>query len=303
LTFLRFCIDLGVTPLPCSSHTNLKFIAWLKLHKKLGPEAIRGYLAAVKHLHSINGLEFGGEGDPRVKLARKAANKRAAPRDPRLPITLSILVRLVTLAATQDDYQSRLFIAAATLGYFGWLRASELCGGDGVGGPRGLRWKNLTVKGNTLVLLIERGKTDIYHKGTEVGILPAAGVACPVRSLIRYLAVRPGDPQDEDFLLVQENGTRMTIAWFRTTLKNRCAAAGLGAGFNAHSLRIGAAMDAAQTGMPSYLIKLRGRWRSDAYLTYIRPTCGQIAEAAGKSGSLSSQEPDSPHPHLSNKRR
>ena len=280
--FARFCLDLGVAPVPCDSHSLLKFIAWLKRLKNLGPEAIRGYLAAVRHLHSINGYEFKGDADPRVKLARRAANKRVSPKDGRLPITRDILSRLAEAGQVRDGFGSRLFLAAATLGYAGWLRISEICGGAGGGGPVGLRGRSLIVKGNSLSLMVERGKTDKAREGVEIGVLAGRGAICPIKALLRYLEVRPGAPSADGFLLVREDCRRMDQAWFRAELQTRCKEAGLGAGFNTHSLRIGAATDAGRGGMPSYLIKLRGRWRSDAFLSYVRPSCSQLAEVAAR---------------------
>ncbi|CAI8019411.1 hypothetical protein GBAR_LOCUS11668 [Geodia barretti] len=40
--------------------------------------------------------------------------------------------------------------------------------------------------------------------------------------------------------------------------------------YGTHSLRIGAATDAAALGLPSWLIQAAGRWKSAAYPRYIR---------------------------------
>jgi hypothetical protein len=43
--------------------------------------------------------------------------------------------------------------------------------------------------------------------------------------------------------------------------------------YNAHSFRIGRTTDLALEGFSSEMIRLLGRWSSDAYLRYIRPDC------------------------------
>lgn len=46
--------------------------------------------------------------------------------------------------------------------------------------------------------------------------------------------------------------------------------------FSGHSLRRGGATAAAAAGVADHLIKLHGRWRSDAYLSYIHPRRAEL---------------------------
>ena len=71
----------------------------------------------------------------------------------------------------------------------------------------------------------------------------------------------------------------MAMSWFRAKLKKECLKLGLTGNFNSHSLRIGAAKDAAKKGVTAYIIKSLGRWRSNAFKRYIIIPGGQLAEA------------------------
>ena len=59
-------------------------------------------------------------------------------------------------------------------------------------------------------------------------------------------------------------------------------------GYSTHSLRAGAATDAAGLGFSEAQIQSLGRWRSQAYKLYIRPT---QAQQAANSASLASAYP------------
>jgi len=47
--------------------------------------------------------------------------------------------------------------------------------------------------------------------------------------------------------------------------------------YNTHSFRIGAATSAESAGLTESQIKSMGRWKSDAYRHYIKPSSSQLA--------------------------
>ena len=60
-----------------------------------------------------------------------------------------------------------------------------------------------------------------------------------------------------------------------------------------HSLRSGVATDAAALQLPESVIKRMGRWKSEAYKVYVRPTALQQATLSERlaSGHVSSSTP------------
>ena len=66
-------------------------------------------------------------------------------------------------------------------------------------------------------------------------------------------------------------------------MKSRFAALGYDATrITPHSLRAGSATEAAHKHLPDSFIKQLGRWQSDAYICYIRPSTAEMAGAAAK---------------------
>ena len=62
----------------------------------------------------------------------------------------------------------------------------------------------------------------------------------------------------------------------------------IGTRLNGHSFRIGAATTTSVVGLPDFTIKSLGRWSSDAFQGYIRPSPGDLA---GVASLLASKEP------------
>ena len=268
-TFASFCKEWEVCTVPCSTSTLAKYVVWLKHQKNLGPDAIRGQVSAIRHLHSINGFNLGAVEDPRFKLVKKGVCKRVTGKDSRLPITHGILSTMGEKSAGWSDFDQTLFMATATLAYAGFFRISELCVGGKTEDFGGVRLQDLDLKGEILTIHLRSSKTDVFREGTKVAIKPWNTKPCPITALRDYLMVRPGTEQSSP-LLVLRNGEALKDRKFREMLKRKCNEGGWEGNFNGHSLRIGAATDAARRGVPGHVIKILGRWRSDTFLRYIR---------------------------------
>ena len=108
---------------------------------------------------------------------------------------------------------------------------------------------------------IKQSKTDPFRMGVDIFLGATQADVCPVQALVNYLT---------RILLVN----RLNAALHQD---GRAAK-----DFNGHSFRIGAATTAARCGLEDSLIQTLGRWKSAAYLAYIKIPRDQLAATAAR---------------------
>ena len=127
-------------------------------------------------------------------------------------------------------------------------------------------------------LCIKQSKTDPFRQGVEVFLGRTDAAICPVRALVQYIVVRYPSPGP---LFVLQSGTLLTRAYLVSHLQAALRRADLDdAQCNGHSFRIGAATTAAAQGLEDSRIQTLGRWRSDAYKTYIKIPRTELANVS-----------------------
>ena len=98
---------------------------------------------------------------------------------------------------------------------------------------------------------------------------------CLVDVLVQYLAIRGGTPGP---LFLLPNNQSLTGASFRSALKKAFQELHMDHHqFNTHSFRNGAATSAKRAGVSDSHLKALGRWRSNAYLKYVRLSLKDLA--------------------------
>ncbi len=96
-------------------------------------------------------------------------------------------------------------------------------------------------------------------------------VYCPVLALKEYIRVRP---KGNVLLFVDRAGRNLTRSMLVRVMKVIFSQAHLDTTlFNTHSFRTGRTTDLAAKGVSAEKIRVIGRWSSDAYMKYIRPSC------------------------------
>ena len=100
--------------------------------------------------------------------------------------------------------------------------------------------------------------------GTSVHLGATGQHLCPVAALLGYLAIATlSKPR--------------LIASLRRVLQE----VGVDSSkYSGHSFRIGAATTAAKLGVSNSLIKILGRWRSSAFMCYIRTSWEQLSQVS-----------------------
>lgn len=280
-SFLSFCQDLNLSPLPATEDTLILYVTHLaqtKVHS-----TIRTYLAGVRHLHIINGLGNPLEGKLRLELVLKGIN-RVKPRQscPRLPVTPTILEVIRQALLQNPGFNSTMLWAACCMGFFGFMRSGEFTVPSAAqfDPKRHLTTADLTLDSpsnpSTVAVTLRFSKTDQFGRGTIIYLGRTGRRICPVEAIHRYLAVRP--PSNIEPLFITDKGRPLTKLFFMEQITGALTRSGIDSSrFKGHSFRIGAATTAAACGLSEDLIKTLGRWSSSAYQTYIRIPPSELA--------------------------
>ena len=199
--------------------------------------------------------------------------KRSNPStDSRLPITLDILnillPKLQIICKTM--YEAALFKAAFTLAFSALLRIGEFALSKGNSPQRVIHVGDTTFSsdGELIKLCIRHSKTDQQGYGTSVAVHATSGIACAVAAMRNFLQIRP---KFSGPLFCHFSGEPLTRYQFSSILNKTLDICNIDhTNFKSHSFRIGAATTLARQGADKDKIQVAGRWKSDAYLNYIR---------------------------------
>ena len=202
------------------------------------------------------------------------------PKRIRLPISKEIMLKLREVwSSLTDTFTARMLWAAACLGFFGFMRCGEFCHSAS---ESSLMLSDIAVDSHvnpTVVrVLLRKAKNDPFGKGVNIFLGRVEGSSlCPVAAVLQFLALRSSS------LFIHENGSPLSRSTFVGKVKEALAAASIPQqNYSGHSFRIGAATSAAAAGVPDHVIKLLGRWNSEAYSLYIRTPRESLASISSR---------------------
>ena len=273
--------------LPTTENILIYFAVFLA--KTVNPETIKVYLAAVRHMHLVNGYDLPIAKFQRLHYILRGIKRiKGASTRTRLPITLDHLklFHRILHSRASPTHDEIMIWAVITTAFFGFLRIREMTCSGLFNSSTHLSRSDVSFHDKTndheafLNLRIKASKTDPFRSSTTITIGSTSGTICPVRALKTYLSRTAMDHVGP--LFCYSNGTPLSRSQFTKELRALLAH---GAGINTvdyagHSFRIGAATTAASKGLPHWLIQTLGRWSSDCYLRYIRTPAYVLADVS-----------------------
>ena len=148
---------------------------------------------------------------------------------------------------------------------------------------------DMTILADCLHLRLKVSKTDPFRQGVIIKLFPTNNIICPFKVCTMYMRHRmqsntgPQDPLyidvnnvalsrgPKDPLFIDVNNVALSRINCLNMLKHALTWVGYDFSlYSGHSFQIGAATTAGSAHVEDYLIKILGRWSSDAYCRYIR---------------------------------
>lgn len=269
--FLKFCECYGLQPMPTSSQTLCRYVAFLA--QTMRPSSIKQYLNVVRLMHLQNGLSNPLVGDFMLDSVLKGVQRlKGNYVKQKLPITIDILQAFIPFLNFKLS-RNVTFWAACLVAFFGMLRKASLFPKNALDGHMCL--KNCVMHEWGLEIICSHSKTIQCQEREAFVVLPWNTLnrdLCPVSAILKSLKLS-GCCQAQEFLFTfLKDGVKykMTYAMFTAMLKQVITSLGLSTDlYSGHSLRRGGCSLAFSAGVPTETIKAQGDWKSLAYLEYI----------------------------------
>lgn len=265
--FFKYCEARNLDPI-LSENNLCHFIS--ETSREIKPLSASAYLSGITYHFSDSYPEIHTiRSSTKLKDTIKGCRKSFST-----PITRAQAMTLEDIRTASDvfnqSFDDFLFNAIIALGFNGLHRLGELVELDTVRlrDDRRLikRW-SLKIKEDESFFTYDLpySKTDSLFGGRIV-VIPARPdkSICPVITFMCYLVTRDKAFPTNPFLLLRSNGYIPTRGWFLKRLQQI-----FGDKRSGHSLRAGGATSYAQCGVQMETIQRMGRWKSDAFETYI----------------------------------
>ena len=268
--------------MPWGEKEAIIFTWWL-MKRNLASSTITQYFSGIRNAHKRSCLEPKGLDSTLVKTMLKGKANTEEPRKQKIAMTPGLLLELkrFIIKCNLPLEDKMLIWAMATLMYSGSLRGGEIMGEeDDEFDPR-----NILMEEDVRIKVMKTGegrrtklvsciiKNPKELPGTinlEIEMFKTEGKFCPVAAVEKLRRNRTGN-KNKPFM-TRKNGKIVTKKWLNGFLKKALAKMVdyENETVSSHSFRSGVATAMARCGYSDEEIQRQGRWRSEAFLKYIR---------------------------------
>lgn len=265
--FFKYCEARNLEPIP--TEKNLcHFIS--ETSREIKPTSANAYLSGISYHFSESYPEI-----KNIRMSTKLKNTiKGCQKTFSTPTKRAEAFSMQDIKIAMDffceSFDDLVFNTIIALGFNGLHRLGELVEPDRIE----LRDDRKVIKRWSLKIEEDESyfqyslpfsKTDSLFDGTTV-IIPARPTSsvCPVKTFMKYLIIRDEAFSTNPFLMIRSNGQLPSRGWFMKRLQQI-----FGETRSGHSLRAGGATAYAQAGVRMETIQRMGRWRSNAFETYV----------------------------------
>jgi hypothetical protein len=294
----------GNFELPLSKEAVLLFINWLITTRGLKAATVNCYLAGIRQMHVMRGLEAPVLRSNQVQLILKGQQNidseraRGSSSKERLPMTVTLMKLLKEKIRrwNKDDTTKLLVWTVCTLAFHGAFRIHELlCRFESFFDPafdlldEDVTTTSVPEKGSMCTFItvkLKSPKEQRDGKAVLVDVFESGGPICPVRAYTKW--ARMADREKGKPAFRAPCGTPLTgrklNSYIRQLLEGNIDYS-VGQ-VTTHSFRSGIASLLGTKGFSDEEIKQAGRWSSSAYLAYMKLPRTKRAAIARKIGQL-----------------
>ena len=230
---------------------------------------IKTYLAGIQFYAIYRGFQPSVASMHQLYYVLRGIRRRQALAGSPIPkqaisiVHLHILFNHTTTHSNNRD--ATMLQTAMSFVFYGMLRISEYTSShtSRFVAATTLLVQDVFLLDNILHISVKASKTDPFRSSTVIRLSAFNGRTCPVTLFSQFSRSRVHH-SGPFFAFV--NGSYLT----RGRLSSMIQACFPGANINTHSFRIGGASAASSAGIADSSIQVLGRWRSDAYLRYLR---------------------------------
>lgn len=266
--YLYMCVQYGLQPCPVDDLAARRYITYLTT-QKVNPRTIQVYLSGLRAWYTTAGLEPPRIHTPANQLLLRSVLKQAPLPKRAAPFRVSDLYNLISILPFDCD--NMVYLTAMVIIFFGCMRTSELCVHP-VSNPVPTVLNQFQLFNNPLRLQYTARTSKTASKGFEVTMGCTGGPICPVCIFLVLIRIRAPLAPDSPVFLLSSNEC-LSYNHLNVFIKRVTPRLGLDPTmYSPHSLRAGAATAASQAGCTGHQIQRLGRWASQAYTAYIRPS-------------------------------